>query len=309
MLGIGLAAGLGACGGGGGGGDDDGPADASIPDGPPADAVVGDNPAFVAPTVVTGAYDGATRTGDADWTCLGTASGDTPTTVAVTVGGVVSDLQDASREVRDATVAIFGGSDLDAIAATSAATGVDGVYSVVAPAGHARYGVRVAATGYQDTLRFGIALAPSTPSQTLALRMVSTPLANALEAFVGRTHQATEVQIFGELHDCAGASVGGAIATVSGSPTAVEHYGAIATYYLDGVTGQPVRGNQLAATDASGGFFVFGLPATAQAYVQVWGYPTAADLAAAQLVLLGVQRIEATADSFVMTSLEPRRAP
>ena len=66
---------------------------------------------------------------------------------------------------------------------------------------------------------------------------------------------------------------------------------------------------EIAATDASGGLFVFGLPATAQAYVQVWGYPTAADLAAAQLVLLGVQRIEATADSFVMTSLEPRRAP
>jgi len=60
---------------------------------PSADAGTLVNPGFVRPSQVTQVYVGTASVGDADWSCLRTKTTDMPTSVSVTVSGVVLDFQ------------------------------------------------------------------------------------------------------------------------------------------------------------------------------------------------------------------------
>lgn len=301
LFGIGIASATllvtAACGDDGGTGDDD----------PGVDAADLPNAGFVPPTEVTKANENDTEVGDADWSCLNTPSDDQATTVEITLTGVLNDFQTASTEIRDATVEVFQGIDIGNPVDEDGPTDVSGEYTLTLPTGGTRWGFKLSAPDYLDTFLLNQYFEPGTAAQSLNISGISSGLATALPAIIGIVRDPAEGVLAGAMRDCQDREVSYAVATVSATSGQPDHLEGAVTYYLDAGAGLPVRHDQLNHTDENGLFAVFQLPVTQMAYIQVWGFVDAADLADGEMTLLAEIPSPVVADTVITGSIEPLR--
>lgn len=288
-----------ACGGGGDDGDDDAQPDAMVDEG---------NPGFIIPAEETKGWNDGTEVA-ADWSCLNTPTDDEATTVEITLTGVLNDFQDNDDEIRDATVTVFQGIDYNNADDEFGPTAVDGAYTLTLPVGGTRWGFKVSADDYMDTFLLNQYFEPGTAAQSLNISAISQGLATALPAFIGINRTPGSGVLAGAIRDCAGNEVSGAIATVSSTSGTPTHLDGAATFYLQDSTSLPVKHDVLAATDSSGIFAVFELPVTATAYLQIWGFTDAADVAQGEagLTLLSELASPVVADTVITGSYVPLR--
>jgi len=306
-LGLGLLAlaAVPACGGSSSGNPDAGPPDA-----------MGGNSGFVPPMDVTKANMESNGTwmelGDADWSCLNTASDDMPLQADLTLDGQINDFQNMSNGVPDPTVVAFAGTDYMTPFANGTVTG-DGsgnFTGLVIPAGTKRVGYKITAASYMDTFLLNQYYDPASTTGTQKISAISQGLASALPAFVGFERTPGTGVLAGAMRDCSGHEVSNAIATVSStSMTHTDLDGAV-TYYFSAAAGLPVNHKQRTSTDQDGLFAVFELPAqTGNSYIQVWGFTSAADVAQGEagLTLLAELPSPVLADTVITGSIEPLR--
>ena len=285
------------------------------------DAPVLENPGFPVPTAVTKANSDSTgawvELGDADWSCLNTPSDDQPSTQAIALTGKIRDFQTSSTSIGNATVTAFAGFDttgnlVQATSSNVAQTRGDYTMNVpMLPTGQTRIGFKIEASGWLKTYLLNQYLNPANATQNLNISAVSESTANALPAFVGVTRDPADGVLAGAMRDCQGREVSNAVATVSSTSGTVSHLPGAETFYFSALsTSLPVRHSQAPTTNKDGLFVVLGLPPqTAAAYIQVWGFPTAADLAmgAAGLKLLSEMPSPVEANAVITDSFEPKR--
>ena len=307
-LGLGLLAlaAVPACGGG---------SSSSNPDAAPPDAM-GGNTGFVAPSDVTKANTNASGTwteiGDADWSCLGTATDDSPLLADLTLDGQINDFQNMSNGVPNPTVVAFAGTDYMNPFASGTVTGDgSGNYTgLVVPSGTVRVGYKITAASYMDTFLLNQYYDPSSTTGTQDISAISQGLASALPAFVGFERTPGTGVLAGAMRDCAGNEVSNAIATVSSVSAMHTDLDGAVTYYFSAAAGLPVNHKQRTSTDQDGLFAVFELPAqTGNAYIQVWGFTSSADVANGLdgLTLLAELPSPVLSDTVITGSIEPLR--
>jgi len=260
-------------------------------------------------TETTKANNDKDEVGDANWDCLGTPTDDTANTVAITLTGVLNDFQTSSTELRDATVEVFEGTDYQNAVDTDGPTAVDGAYSLTLPTGGTRWGFKVTQEDYTDTFLLNQYFDPTMAAQTLNISAISAGLTTALPAIIGLVRDPGSGVLAGAMRDCDGNEVSHVIATVSASAGQIDHLEGADTYYLDSGAGVPVGHDQLSQTDTNGLFAVFQLPVTAQAFIQIWGFIEAADVAdgEAGLTLLAELESPVVSETVITGSIEPLR--
>jgi hypothetical protein len=272
---------------------------------PPADAPPVDI-GFNKPTATLKANDKGMELGPADLSCLGTPSTDTATTVAVTLETTVRDFQD-NTIVANAGVTAFRGADVANPFDTKTADG-DAKVSVLIEVGTKRFGFKMTDGASLDTLLLNQIVDPGMAMQTFTrIQSVSKKTAATLSAFIGKTRTAGTGVLAGAMYDCADRPISNFIATVSSTSGTVTHLPGADTYYFDPTTPLPVRHTVRGSASSNGLFMVIELPVTPVAYVQVWGFPTDADLASGQLKLIAELQAPVIADTVITGSYEPLR--
>ena len=296
-----------ACGDDGGSG---GP-DASL------DAPALENEGFPVPTAVTKANDNDVEVGDADWTCLNTPTSDLPGRQGgYMLSGKIRDFQTAANGVGGATITAFPGAMLGgnlgtATASNDAATKGDFSINLGAlPQGETRYGFKIerpASPPYLRTYLLNQYFNPANAAQTRDISAVSVGTATAVIAFVGESFDATKGTLAGAFRDCQGREVSNAVATVSSVSGRVQHLPGANTFYF-GSSGLPVRHNVEPVLSSNGLFVVIDLPPqTANAFIQIWGFRTQAELDAGTLTLLSELASPVEANAIITGSIEPKR--
>jgi len=279
----------------------DAPVDVPTTDAPSAGSNAGFTPPAAAVTAWTGTSGNYTEV-TPDLSCLGMARSDPATTSAVTLTVTVRDFQ-TNNVVPGAQVAAYSTFGAPFATATSDSAGT----AVLAiPSGKTRIGFDLTEASSNETLIVDQLLAPSTADQTITLHVLSNSTVATLPALVGVTATPNTGLDVGAIHDCQGANLANAIATVSSTPSTVHHVVGADTYYFSDSVDLPENHNQLAATSHDGLFMVLDLPATTMAYVQVWGYENAADQAAGTLTLIAQLAVPLPASAGVVTVQDPR---
>lgn len=265
----------------------------------------GSNAGFTPPTAPLDAWTGSGGTytqATLDLSCLGTARNDPPTSVQVTLTVHVRDFQ-SHNVVPSAQVAAYTSFGTPFATATSNSSG-DATLTI--PTGKTRIGFDLTESSSVETITPDQLLAAAIASQAITLDVMSSSTAATLPALVGLTRQPTTAIVVGTIHDCAGANIANAIATVSSTPATATELPGADTYYFSDAVDLPVHHNQQAATSKDGLFMVIGLPGTTLAYVQIWGYRTAGDLASHTLSLIAQLAVPLPASSAVLTAHDPR---
>ena len=300
---------LAACGDDGGSGIDAGATDAAVLA----------NPGFPVPTAITkanGFVQGAwTELGDADWTCLNTPSSDRPSTGVIALSGKIRDFQTSSNGVGGATVTAFPGNMLSGNlgTATSDATAANkGNYSMNLarlPGTEKRFGFKIEAQGYLRTYLLNQYFDPAMATQVRNISAISIGTANAVIAFVGEQFDSTTGTLAGAFRDCQDREVSNAVATVSAASGRVEHLPGANTFYFSAASSSlPVRHNVAGTMNKDGLFVVINLPPqAAAAYIQIWGFRTAAELASGNMTLLSELASPVEANAIITGSIEPKR--
>jgi len=277
---------------------DDGPAPPA--DGPPPDI------GFNKPTAPLKGNANNAELGPADLSCLGTPSTDQATTVDVALTTTVTDFQNGSI-VPSAAVTVFQLGDPSLLIDMKTADD-SGMVTVTIPTGTKRFNFEMTAQGSLDTLLLNQIVQPSMMTQTIpTIQTVSMATATLLPALINKSRTPGTGVLAGAMSDCAGHELSNFIATVSSTRGTAAPLPGADTYYFDPMAGLPVRHNQRAAASADGLFMVIELPVTEIAYVQIWGYPTDADLAADQLKLVAELAAPVIADTVITGAYEPLR--
>ena len=256
--------------------------------------------------------------GPADLSCLGTPSADMATTVAVTLHVNVADFQ-SGNAVPGAMVTAFQdvntGSPFDMQTADTNAHA-----SLAIPVGTKRFGFKMT-TGdgstmptflLNQTVSPDVATQPAdsacgTPPCYMKIQSVSASTAATLPALIGETRNPGTGVIAGAFRDCMKHEISNFVATVSSTKgTATPIAGAEAYYFSDAVD-LPVHHQQQEAASKDALFMVIQLPATQSAYVQMWGFPTMADLTSGNMKLIAELQVPALADAVITGSYEPKR--
>ena len=278
----------------------------------------GGNPGFPMPTAVTKANREAggvwTEIGDADWTCLNTPSADQVSTQAITLSGKIRDFQ-TDNGVGSATLTAFPGITLSAnlgMATSNPAAAMKGDYSInlaKLPAGEKRYGFKIEAASYLRTYLLNQYFDPASPTATQNISAISIGTANAVIAFVGESFDNTTGTLAGAFRDCQNREVSNAVATVSSTSHIATHLPNANTFYFSAASSSlPVRHNVAPTMNKDGLFVVINLPPqTAAAYIQIWGFKNAADLAAGTLTLLSELPSPVEANAIITGSFVPLR--
>ena len=286
---------------GGGDGDDDGADDAA----PPPDAGV--DHGFNNPPAVLKANMAGAEVGDADLTCLNTPSGDVATTVEVALATKVTDFQNRTP-VKDSTVTVFPNQSADAPFNAAVTSAQNGDVTVKIPVGTKRFGFKMVDNTSLPTLLLNQTVDPNMATQTLTtIQSVSKATAQTLPALIGVIRTGGTGVLAAAVRDCQGREMSNFIATVSSAKGQPTHLAGADTYYFNASAGLPVKHNQLGAASADGLFMVIELQPQAEAFIQVWGFPTAADLSAKKLKLIAELPAPVIADTVVTGSLEPLR--
>lgn len=301
------------CGSGGSSVPDNGVADLGGDLGPTLE-----NPGFPVPTAVTAANvdtEGVwSEVGPADWSCLDTPNADQPSTQAIALSGSITDFQDGTA-IGNATVTAFPGilvAGNSGMATSSNAVATLGSYALnltMLPAGETRFGVALEATGYVKTYVLHQYLDPADATQTRDWSPISVDTATGMLALVSRTRDVGEAVVLGRFRDCVGREVSNAVATVSSTSGTATHLPNAETFYFSATTGTPVPQGASPTMNRDGRFMVLNLAPETPAFLQVWGFTSAAALSAGTLELLAEQPVPIEANTFVTGSIEARRAP
>jgi hypothetical protein len=248
--------------------------------------------------------------GDADLSCLNTASSDVASTVEVTLNTKVADFQSGSP-VPNSMVIVFPNQDQGNPFDTKTSDSNADI-SFTIPIGTKRFGYKMTSSNALPTLLLNQSLSsPSTAVQTGAkIQSVSNATAATLPALIGQTRVQGTGVVAGALRDCQRLEVSGFIATMSATPTTATPMDGAEAYYFSSGVGLPVHHNQQAASSEDGLFMIIQVPTTsATGYVQMWGYPTAADLAQgmAGLKLIAELQVPIFGDTVITGSYEPVR--
>lgn len=279
--------------------------DGSVTDsGDAAAADLGFNP----PTAVLKANSGGTAIGDADLTCLGTPSGDTPLTATATLATSVIDYQ-GQTAIAGAAVTAFNGIDVASPFATTSSDG-SGDTTIDIPVGTKRFGIKLTDSSALDTLLLNLIL-PSgggTFTDPPTIGIVSKSTGTLYASLVGLTRTAGTGIVLGTLRDCGEHEISNFVVTVSSTEgTATPLVGADAFYFKTTVPSAPTTHTDAEAATANGQFMVLQIPATATAYVQMWGYKSSVDLTSKTLTLVGELEAPVLADTAVTSTFRPPR--
>lgn len=286
----------------GGGGDDDG-----------GDGEELENPGFATPDAVTAAHtkEGAvwTEVGPANWDCLNTPSDDAPSSVEITISGLVRDFQNEDDVIADAMVSVYDGNDITGTAIANAQSEADGTYTLTLPAGTERVAYKTTADDYLPTYLLNQYYDPDTEDQSEELEPISVSLANTLTAFINKERTLGLGVLAGAIRDCDGHEVSGAIATVSSTRAEPDHVDGAETYYFSGGSRSlPVRLSQRAYTNEDGLFMVIELPTSStDVYLQVWGFTPDQDPSSDELTLIAELGMPVIGDTVISASMEALR--
>jgi hypothetical protein len=256
------------------------------------------------------AEDNWMEVGPADLSCLGTPSADAASTVAVTINTKVTDFQ-SGNAVPGATVEVFKDQSYMTVESTATADGSANV-SVMVPAGTKRFGYRMTSSGALPTFLLNQTLAsPTEPTQMVGeIQSVSNATAATLPALIGQTRTVGTGVVAGALRDCQKREISGFIATMSSTKATANTVPGADTYYFDSAVGLPVHHNRQKYASGDGLFMIIEVPsANPTGYVQMWGFPTDADMAMgmAGLKLIAELEVPILADTVITGSYEPLR--
>lgn len=278
-----------------------------------------ENPGFPVPTAATAANANTegvwSEVGPADWSCLDTPSADLPSTQSISLTGIVTDFQDGTP-IGNATITAFPGILVGGNSGTGTSSDVPatrGEYAMnvaMLPVGEARFGFAIEATGYLKTYVLYQYLDPASVTQAHDWSAFSENTATTLPALVGRARDVSDAVVVGTFRDCAGREVSNAVVTVSSTSGTVTHLlGAETFYFSASASSVPVPHGVTTVMNRDGRFLVLNLAPQAPAFIQVWGFTTASSLSSGTLELLAERPTPLEANTVVMGSLEPQRAP
>lgn len=288
------------------GGDDGG---STTPDARPVDI------GFNKPTAALKANremsaDNWVEVGAADLGCLNTADAAVTSANPIVIETKVEDFQSGNL-VPSTTVTAFPDQDADSPFAGGPYTSdsSDATVQVTIPTGTKRFGYKMVNENALDTLLLNQTLdsATTTPQMVSKLQSVSTATGATLPALIGVSRTPGTGILAGAVRDCAGNEISNFIATVSSTPGTVTHLAGVDTYYFSSSVGLPVRHSQQAVSSKDGLFMAIEMAPTSTAYVQVWGYPTDADVASDNLVMIAQLQTSVIADVVITGSYEPLR--
>lgn len=251
-----------------------------------------------------------TEVGSADLSCLGSPSDDAASTVAVTINTKVTDFQ-SGNSVPGAMVQVFKDQNHMTVEDTATAD-TSAMVSLDLPAGTKRFGYKVSASSAMPTFLLNQTLASTdNPTQTVGeILSLSNATAATLFAEIGRTRTPGTGLIVGALRDCAGNEISGFIATMSSTPAQPNTIPGAGAYYFSAGVGMPQPHDQQRFASADGRFMIIELPSSSPTgYVQMWGFPTDADMALgrAGLKLIAELQVPVLADTVITGSYEPLR--
>jgi hypothetical protein len=239
----------------------------------------------------------------------------------ITVSGTVFDFQIGTNEIPMATVTAYYG-DITGAAAEEVTADSNGDYTIVLPAGApnrmawktTRPSGGLATYALNEENDIGMAVQTGVDREN-----VSVATANALPAFIGHARTEGLGVVAGTIQDCDGNDVKNAIGTIAsaasdGNAENIEFVAGAEVYYFDADSGLPVRRTSQASTNTDGLFVVIEIPPTsgsAQNYLQVWGYLSAADVAmgVAGLSLLAELPTAVLGDSVISLTMNPNKGP
>ncbi len=290
----------------------DAPVDSSDDPDAPVDAP-GTNAGFITPTSVTKANTNSggswTEVGDADWSCLGTATADQASTGTIALSGTARDFQ-TSMGVGNAEIFAWSTAP-NAIVGTgnsSDAAATRGQYSMtlgMLPAGTTRYGFTITAPSYLTIHLLGNYYPPGAPA-TDDLVVISEATATALPAFIGVTRDVTKGLVVGRLRDCQGRAVSHVAVGLSSQAGTFVDAGGETFYFSAGSSSLPVRHNVAPVMNRDGMYMVLDAP-PATTRVQAWGFRTTAELDSGVMTLLAEVDAPVDANVVVNADLEARR--
>jgi len=254
--------------------------------------------------------------GPANLGCLGTPSADVPSSAEVTINTVVRDFQKGEL-AGGYEVTAFANQDFDnpfGPAVVSDLTTAE--VAITIPAGTTRFGYKIVNREFAlDTLLLNQKLDGTNPQVVDKIQSVSTQTATTLPALIGVSRSPGTGILAGAIRDCDDNEISNFIATVSSTPgtvtstveEAVTHLPGVDVYYFSPAGGLPVRHTQENHGTKDGLFMAIEMQPTPTAYIQVWGYPTDADLAADNLKLVAQLQTQVIADVVITGSYEPLR--
>jgi hypothetical protein len=248
--------------------------------------------------------------GPADLTCLNTKTADLPTSEAVTLNTKVADFQTA-KAVPLADVTAFAGIDL-AHPFDTKKSDTAGLISFKIPIGTGRFGFKMTQPDQFDTLLLFQAVQPIGPVQTIPAKIqsISNGTASALPALIGETRIVGTGVVAGALRDCQNREISNFVATLSSTSGTATKVAGAETYYFSPTVGLPDRHTRQPQASGDGLFMTVQIPSTAPTgYVQMWGFPTQADLDSGTMKLIAELQVPVIADTAVTGSYEPLRTP
>jgi hypothetical protein len=256
------------------------------------------------------AEDNWMEVGPADLSCLGTPSADVASTVQVMLTTKVTDFQ-SGNAVPGAMVEVFRDTKYMQVVAMATAD-TNAMVTLDLPAGIKRFGYRMTSSSSLPTFLLNQTLpSPSMATQTVdKIQSVSNATAATLPALIGQTRTPGTGVVAGALRDCQKREISGFIATISSTPAMANTIPGADSYYFDSAVGLPVHHNRQPYASADGLFMIIEIPSTnPTAYVQMWGFPTDADLAMgkAGLKLIAELEVPVLADTVITGSYEPLR--
>jgi hypothetical protein len=265
------------------------------------------------------AEDNWQEQGAADLSCLGTPSADQATTVAVTLNVSVRDFQ-SGNAVPGAMVEVFPEQKYTMPFGAAVTADSMAFATVMIPSGTKRFGYRMTSTSSLPTFLLNQTVEPSVAVQPEGtcdpapcrskIQSVSNATAATLPALIGQTRTVGTGVVAGALRDCQEREISGFIATMSSTPSTANTVMGADTYYFDAAVGLPVHHNRQAFASGDGLFMIIEVPSTTPTgYVQMWGFPTDADMAMgkAGLKLIAELQVPILPDTVITGSYEPLR--
>jgi hypothetical protein len=256
--------------------------------------------------------------GPADLACLNTPSADVATSVSVTLNVIVKDFQ-SGNAVPGSMIEVFKDQNHTmAFGNATADTMANAMLTI--PVGTKRFGYKMTASSalptflLNQTVKPDVAVQPEgtcnpTPCRE-TIQSVSNATAATLPALIGQTRTQGTGVVAGALRDCQEREISGFIATMSSTPAQANTIMGADSYYFSSEVGLPVHHNRQAFASADGLFMIIEIPATApMGYVQMWGFPTDADLGMgkAGLKLIAELQVPILSDTVITGSYEPLR--
>lgn len=272
-----------------------------------------------------------TDLGPADLSCLGTASADQATTVAVSLATTIKDFQDNKKlnggAAQPVTVSIFKDVMVGTLVDTQMTNATMcpnnapcGNVTVTVPIGTKRFGFKVvdpaSSPSFLPTFLLNQTVDPGMATQTLdKVQTVSESTATLLPALIGEQRTAGTGVLAGAMRDCQKHEISNFVAAISSvSGTAMPIAGSESYYFQAGVDlpvhhcqpGKACNTNEADSSSGDGLFMAIQIPPSMTAYVQIWGYKTDAEVGG-EMTLIAELPVPVLADTVITGSYEPLR--